>query len=188
MTAPEHLVDVNVPELGDGEKKIDVIKIGGVEFEVIEKITTRPGHDIKVPEAELGTGPPILPELGDNDSWCGPDDEKSALRSRARALAARYGMTESEAMLAAERYADYGDPKMNVDAIASAWVGLLEPHWEAIKAGKAVPAWVVALMFSAFKVTRCRIRFKADNYDDIGVYSAVARTWQKEAQEGHEKK
>jgi hypothetical protein len=92
----------------------------------------------------------------------------------------RYGLNEHDATISADRRRVYGDPKVNHDGIAFAWAGLLQPWAHNIAALKPLPAHVVALCMCAVKLNRQRMVFHADNADDMNVYQAFARAWQKE--------
>ena len=100
------------------------------------------------------------------------------------AICRRYGITYEEACIAHERQKVYGDPKVNHDGIAQAWAGLLQPYALDIAAMRPIPAHVVALMMAALKMNRMRMVHHEDNFDDLNVYMAFARTWSKEAETG----
>lgn len=80
----------------------------------------------------------------------------------------------------AQRQKVYGDPLENHRGIAMAWVGLLRPHWEAIRDGHPIPSWTVAHLMCALKLNRMRRVFSQDNYDDARNYAAFAEKWQRE--------
>lgn len=74
----------------------------------------------------------------------------------------------------------YGDPKENHDGIAMQWAPMLQPHWEAIRDMKPLPAHVVALLMVLVKVNRMRLVFHEDNFSDAINYMDFARQWQPE--------
>lgn len=78
-----------------------------------------------------------------------------------------------------ERGEIYGDPLENHRGIAQVWAPLLQPHWEAIKAGDPVPPHVVALAMVGLKLDRMRLAYSLDNYVDLLVYLTFAHDWQK---------
>jgi hypothetical protein len=85
----------------------------------------------------------------------------------------------------AERQKVYGDPKKNHEGIAQMWASILEPHWERIRDQKPLPPHVVAMMMALLKISRMRLKFHADNYDDAAVYLLqFAHDWQEELDGG----
>lgn len=92
----------------------------------------------------------------------------------------RYGISEAEAIVSAERRKVYGDPEINHKGIAMAWAGLLQPWALRIARMDPLPPHVVANMMSALKSNRKRMCFHDDNYIDAAVYDGFARAWQKE--------
>lgn len=95
-------------------------------------------------------------------------------------LADRYGLSQREAELSADRRKVYGDAKVNHHGIAMAWAGLLQPWAHRIAQMLPLPPHVIALCMCGVKLNRQRMVFHADNADDMNVYQAFARTWQKE--------
>jgi len=97
-----------------------------------------------------------------------------------KALMERYGVDERLAEIMIERQKVYGDPEQNYHNIAQLWAGLLQPWAHLIAVGKPVPPHVIALMMSALKMSRQRITFHADNFDDLANYQLFAKAWQRE--------
>lgn len=79
-----------------------------------------------------------------------------------------------------ERGSIYGDPFLNHQGIAMMWASLLAPWWERIRNYEPLPPHVIALLFSALKLNRMRLRFHEDNFVDLYNYAiAFAREWQR---------
>jgi len=104
---------------------------------------------------------------------------RKLVESEVARIMREYGITTEEAEIAAERQKVYGDPKINHDGIAQAWAGLLQPFALHIAEMKPIPPHLVALMMAALKMNRMRMIFHDDNFDDLNVYMAFARAWQK---------
>lgn len=100
--------------------------------------------------------------------------------STGRAEHPLYGSDPSLRAIQAERQKVYGDPLENHRGIAMAWSGLLQPHWEAIRDGRPIPAWCVALLMGTLKINRMRRIYKEDNYDDLRNYLQFAQEWQRD--------
>lgn len=65
-----------------------------------------------------------------------------------------------------ERGAQYGAPGPNMDRTADLWSAYL---------GIPVSAHDVAMLMVLVKVSRARVKFHADNYEDIKGYADIAR-------------
>ena len=88
-------------------------------------------------------------------------------------------LTPEQETIKKDRRKIYGEPLENHQGIAQMWAPLLQPHAEAIAAGRPIPAWPVALLMVALKLDRMRLVYHEDNYADIAVYLSFAREWQK---------
>lgn len=150
------------------------------ELQVREKTETEKRSD---PWLRLGKilDQEILTMRDRNDCGADPKElEKLLLRTEVAEMMRRYGVDAENARIMVERRLIYGDPKINHEGIASAWAPLLQPWAIRIAKNEPLPAYVVALLFAAFKVTRARMRFHEDNFDDAENYLAFARAWQRE--------
>jgi hypothetical protein len=87
---------------------------------------------------------------------------------------------EATAEIISERGKVYGDPKENHDGIAMQWAPMLQPHWEAIRDMKPLPAHVVALLMVLVKVNRMRLVYHEDNFSDAANYLDFAEGWQRD--------
>jgi hypothetical protein len=88
-------------------------------------------------------------------------------------------LTPEQEAIKTDRRKIYGEPLENHQGIAQMWAPLLQPHAEAIAAGRPIPAWAVALLMAALKLDRMRLIYHEDNYADIAVYLSFAKEWQK---------
>jgi len=83
----------------------------------------------------------------------------------------------------AERGAIYGDPVENHKGIAMMIAPLLQPHWEAIRDMKPIPASTVCCLLVAVKLNRMRRVRHEDNPRDLTLYAMFADVMQ-EAEQG----
>jgi hypothetical protein len=110
-----------------------------------------------------------------------PGDAESA-----RVFMTRYGMSPEEARISVDRQKVYGDPWINHLGIAQGIAGILQPWAARIARMDPLPPHVVANIFSALKLNRQRMRFHADNFDDLSVYQRFVRAWQREWEQAGE--
>lgn len=82
--------------------------------------------------------------------------------------------------LSAERGQVYGDPRFSHTNIGLSWTGLLQQHY-GIEFPHPLPAGLVAMMMSTFKVQRSARVYKQDNYDDAHVYLSFAADFQRQS-------
>lgn len=101
-------------------------------------------------------------------------------KAEATKMMKRYGMSPEEAAISVDRQKVYGDPWINHFGIAQGIAGILQPWALRIARMEPLPPHVIANIMSALKLNRQRMRFHADNYDDLAVYQRFARAWQAE--------
>lgn len=73
----------------------------------------------------------------------------------------------------AERAKVYGDVTMSHENIGMAWTGLIQQHYQ-IHLDHPIPAWLVQLMMTSFKLQRSALVFHADNFVDAHAYLQFA--------------
>lgn len=72
-----------------------------------------------------------------------------------------------------ERGKIYGEPHLSHENIGLAWTGLLQQHY-GVRLHHPIPAYLVELMMSSFKVHRSARVYHPDNYVDLKAYASFA--------------
>jgi Domain of unknown function (DUF6378) len=72
-----------------------------------------------------------------------------------------------------ERGKVYGEPHLSHENIGLAWTGLLQQHY-GMRLDHPIPAFLVELMMTQFKVQRSARVYHADNYVDLKAYARFA--------------
>ena len=80
----------------------------------------------------------------------------------------------------AERAKVYGDVTMSHENIGMGWTGLIQQHYQ-IRLDHPIPAWLVQLMMTSFKLQRSALVFHADNFVDAHAYLQFAEKDQRTA-------